>query len=263
MRGHMYITPPTYKCQTCKDTGRIIEWVPSEEVYGASLKDWPDVAFDAPCPNCGGYKPVYDDCGYPKEFYDADIHSFDWTVYDRDMERTRQVVDTFWKNYSAWSIEGNGLYIWSKTRGSGKTFLSCCLSQSVREKYKIGVKFISSVDYLAKVSDSYREENRGRDASRVYRDCELLILDDLGAENRSQKSNWTDQEFYRLLGGRFSQGKVTIVTSNVPLADLKIDDRVSSRINAKNIILHLPEVSIRSQRAEVKKKEFVNQLLSI
>ena len=91
----------------------------------------------------------------------------------------------------------------------------------------------------------------------------MLILDDLGAENRSQKNNWTDKEFFRLLGGRFSQGKVTIITSNMPLSELNIDDRISSRINAKNIIIKLPEVSIRQRKADNKKREFVDRLLQI
>jgi len=260
---HMAINYQTFKCPYCHDSGWVIQKMPSAEAYGPSMSDWPDVDVAAPCPKCGGKKAPYDGCGFPKEFSEADITRFKWDEYGRDMSRIQQITDTFWNNYSAWSMEGNGLYIWSKTRGSGKTFLACCLGQSVRVKYKIGVKFITSVDYLEKVSESFREENRGRDESRVYRDCELLILDDLGAESRSQKTNWTDKEFFRLLGGRFSQGKVTIITSNLALTGLDMDERITSRINAKSIIVNLPDVSIRGRQAERKKGEFINRLTRI
>ena len=259
----MAIKNQTYKCPVCCDTGWIIRQMSAAEAYGPAMADWPDVDVAAPCPHCGGKPALHSDCGFPKEFSEADISRFQWAEYGVDTQRIQQIASTFWQNYSAWSMEGMGLYIWSKTRGSGKTFLACCLGQSIREKYHVSVKFTTSVDYLAAVTESYREENRGKDESQSYRECELLILDDLGAENRSQKNNWTDKEFFRLLGGRFSQGKVTVITSNVPLSDLNIDDRISSRINAKNIIIKLPEVSIRQRKADNKKREFVDRLLQV
>ena len=241
---HMAIGNQTYSCLYCHDTGWEIRKVSSAEVYGPDKADWPDVDMAYPCRRCKGRVIVPDE-------------------YGQDMSRAAETADTFWKNYSAWSMEGMGLYVWSKTRGTGKTFLACCLGRSVREKYHVTVKFITSVDYLAAVTESYREENRGRDSSQIYRECELLILDDLGAESRSQKNNWTDKEFFRLLGGRYSQGKATIITSNVPLTELNVDERVSSRINAKSIILKLPDVSIRQRQAENKKRAFLNRLTKI
>ena len=260
---HMAIGNQTYSCSYCHDTGWEIRKVSSAEVYGPAKADWPDVDMAYPCRRCKGRVIVPDDCGFPAEFSDADMSKFRWQEYGQDMSRAAETADTFWRNYSAWSMEGMGLYIWSKTRGTGKTFLACCLGRSVREKYHVTVKFITSVDYLADVTESYREENRGRDSSQIYRECELLILDDLGAESRSQKNNWTDKEFFRLLGGRYSQGKATIITSNVPLTELNVDERVSSRINAKSIILKLPDVSIRQRQAENKKRAFLNRLTKI
>ncbi len=236
---HMAIGNQTYSCLYCHDTGWEIRKVSSAEVYGPDKADWPDVDMAYPCRRCKGRVIVPDDCGFPAEFSDADMSKFRWQEYGQDMSRAAETADTFWKNYSAWSMEGMGLYVWSKTRGTGKTFLACCLGRSVREKYHVTVKFITSVDYLAAVTESYREESR------------------------SQKNNWTDKEFFRLLGGRYSQGKATIITSNVPLTELNVDERVSSRINAKSIILKLPDVSIRQRQAENKKRAFLNRLTKI
>lgn len=259
----MAIKTPTYNCPYCHDSGWELQTIPAVEAYGPGHEDWPDIEVAVPCRKCKGHVMRPDNIGLPKEFYETDITHFNWDSYGQDMSREKQIADTFWQNYSAWSMEGMGLYIWSKTRGTGKTFLACCLGQSVREKYHVSVRFTTSVDYLAAVTESYREENRGRDTTQTYRDCELLILDDLGAENRSQKNHWTDKEFFRLLGGRFSQGKVTIITSNCPLSGLDIDDRITSRINAKNLILKLPEVSIRQKQADHKKRAFIDRLTKI
>ncbi len=255
----------TYKCPCCHDTGYEIKRVPADEAYGAPLMaDWPAVDIAVPCRKCGGRVIDGIDSGFPGEFHDVDITRFRWDAYGdtygKYMADMRKIVDSFWENYNSWSMDGMGLYIWSNTRGTGKTFLACCLGQSVKLKYRASVKFVTSIDYLAAVTESYREENRGMDSSQTYRDCDLLILDDLGAEIRSTKNNWTDKEFFRLLNGRFSQGKVTIITSNMALSDLKIDDRISSRINAKSIIIALPEVSIRNMSAKKTKKEFIDKV---
>lgn len=261
-RSTMAIGTQTYSCPYCHDTGWEIKKEPSALYYGPSFKDWPDIDMAYPCSHCGG-KGMVREIEFPKEFSEVDITHFNWQEYGQDMSHAEEIVNTFWNNYSAWARTGMGLYIWSKTRGSGKTFLACCLGRSVQAKYGISVKFTTSVDYLEAVSESYREENRGRDDTQKYRDCELLILDDLGAENRSRSNNWTDKEFFRLLGGRFSQGKVTIITSNVHLSELNIDERVSSRINAKSVILQLPEISIRQRKAEQTKKDFIKRLVEI
>ena len=261
-RSTMAINIPTYRCPYCHDTGWEIKKEPSELYYGASFKDWPPVDVAYPCSHCGG-RPAARPVEFPKEFSEADITRFNWAEYNCDTAKLEKVTNTFWQNFSSWAMDGMGLYIWSKTRGSGKTFLACCLAGSIQAKYNATVKFITSVDYLEAATESYREENRGRDIIQGYRDCDLLILDDLGAENRSHRNNWTDKEFFRLLGGRFSQGKVTIITSNLPLQELDIDDRISSRINAKSIILQLPEMSVRQKKADLKKREFIDRLSNI
>lgn len=261
-RPTMAIRTQIYKCQYCHDTGWEIKKEPSALYYGPSFKEWPDIDMAYPCSHCGG-KSAIQEIEFPREFSEVDITHFNWGEYREDMTHVEEVVNTFWQNYSVWSMSGMGLYIWSKTRGSGKTFLACCLGRTVQEKYGVSVRFTTSVDYLEGISESYREENRGRDDTRKYRDCELLILDDLGAENRSRSNNWTDKEFFRLLGGRFSQGKATIITSNVPLSGLNIDERISGRISAKNVILKLPEISIRQRKADQMKQEFIKRLVKI
>lgn len=57
----------------------------------------------------------------------------------------------------------------------------------------------------------------------------LLLLDDLAAERESE---WTTELLYRLLDYRYAWERPTIITSNVPPADIaaKLGDRIASRL---------------------------------
>ncbi|KIF75234.1 ATP-binding protein [Streptomyces sp. 150FB] len=58
----------------------------------------------------------------------------------------------------------------------------------------------------------------------------LLLLDDLGAAKQSQ---WTEELTYRLVNHRYNQLLPTLVTTNLPVAELRdaVGDRVASRLS--------------------------------
>ena len=67
-----------------------------------------------------------------------------------------------------------------------------------------------------------------RDVIGRYCSPRLLVLDDLGAE---RESDWTQQAIYMLLSSRVDAMRPTIVTSNLPLAEIdKRDPRLASRL---------------------------------
>ncbi|WP_329176389.1 ATP-binding protein [Streptomyces sp. NBC_01477] len=57
----------------------------------------------------------------------------------------------------------------------------------------------------------------------------LLLLDDLGA---AKQSPWTEELTYRLVNHRYNQLLPTLVTTNLPVAELRdaVGDRVASRL---------------------------------
>ncbi|MFI1097537.1 ATP-binding protein [Streptomyces sp. NPDC020917] len=59
--------------------------------------------------------------------------------------------------------------------------------------------------------------------------CPLLLLDDLGAAKQSQ---WTEELTYRLVNHRYNHMLPTLVTTNLPVAELRdaVGDRVASRL---------------------------------
>lgn len=151
------------------------------------------------------------------------------------------------------------MYLWSKTPGSGKTFLACCLGKSIMMRYDLKMRFITMPDYLAMVGDSYNREKGERDKSQVYRECDLLLLDDIGSQ---KKGEWQEQEIFRLINERLNAGKVTIYTSNMPPEALNIKDITISRIKNKTLVVTMPEESIRDKKSKAEQEEYLKELFS-
>lgn len=197
--------------------------------------------------------------GVPPQFRDADLSKFGFTSYSRDMGNLRKIAEDFLEKYrNRWEKSGKGLYLWSKTPGSGKTFLSCCIGKSVMIKYDLRMRFITVPDYLAKVGEGYKRQQGECDESAVYRECDLLIFDDIGAQKTGE---WQSQEIFRIINERINAGKVTIFTSNICPEDLNLDDRTVNRIMKKSIILQMPEESIRSREAKEEQDNFLRDIL--
>lgn len=186
------------------------------------------------------------------------MSKFDCSVYEGKADFSLRIVNAFWKQYPKWEDRGKGLYIWSKTKGSGKTFLACCLAGSIQVKYRKTVKFVSVVDYLQAVKETFKQGPEVQNGIFGYMNCDLLILDDLGSEKTSE---WADQELFRLVDHRMCEGKQIIVTSNAPIEALKCDGRISDRLAAMCIAVNMPEVSIRRKRSEAANKSFLKEVL--
>lgn len=181
----------------------------------------------------------------PFNYLDAKPSSFNWAVYDTDISKIKAYANAFIAKYDAFKKEGKGLYIHSKIKGSGKTMLSCCLANGIMEHRDICVKFISIPEFLEMTKKKYKGL-ADQEEIEAIRNAELLIVDDIGTE---MKKEWVDTELFRLIDWRYSNKRVTIFTSNVPIEQLKLDERIVDRIYSMCIPLKLPEVSVRKVKA--------------
>lgn len=198
-----------------------------------------------------GYVRAYEGNGIPVNYSNADYPSFDFSVYKKNMDRSKGIFDDFFEKFLEWEKEGMGLYLWSKTPGSGKTYLACCLGRSIMIKYDLQMRFVSVPDYLALVGESYNRERGTMDESQVYRECRLLILDDIGTQ---KKGDWQEQELFRLIDSRAKDGFITIYTSNLEPEYLNLASRTISRLTKNIISIQMPEESIRKVK-EVENRE--------
>lgn len=237
------------KCSVCSGIG----WTPHieyKEEYGQNFELW------SPCPKCYGINSN-DITGTPLHMHDADLSRFDFTAYTVNIDKIRKIVFSLFEDWKMWQAAGRGIYLWSKTCGSGKTFLSVALAKSVMTKYNLRMRFITAPDYVQAVGDSYKRERGERDETQIYRECDLLVLDDIGAQIGR---DWQQQELFKLINQRNSNGLITIYTSNSAPENLNVDDRTKSRIMDKSIVILMPEESIRNRKAKEKQNEFLKEL---
>lgn len=215
--------------------------------------------FAEPCEKCRAKYRAEDETGVPLEFCGAALDKFKFGAYSSDTGNMEKISRDFVENFETrWEAKKVGPYLWSGTPGSGKTFLLSCLARSVMIKYDLQMRFVASSDYLAAVSDSWKRERGEHDRSEIYRQCRLLVLDDLGAE---KKGDWQEAEIFRLINGRLNNGKVTMFSSNMPPWDLKMNSRTISRVRRASIVLQMPEESIRDRQSEAKQREFLKDIL--
>ena len=241
-------------CPKCHGSG----WVLYESSDGtAELYGEPVMIEYAKRCNCMTNAFVSEDrTEFPTIYQDCDIYKFDWNAYGVNTDDMKRVAFSFFNQFEKWQKESKGLYIWSKTPGSGKTYLSACVAKSVMLRTQKVVKYITPVDYMDKVSIGYKDKTI--EPARVYRECSLLVLDDIGTQIQSE---WHSQELFRLIDYRTVNNLPTIITSNYKVEDLKIDERTKSRILKSSIVLHMPEVSVRNKMAAAEQGDFVNRIL--
>ena len=242
-------------CPKCKGTGWELYQSSdgSTEIYGSPLM----IDYARRCNCMTNVFATMDRTEFPALYQDCDIYKFDWECYGMDVENIKHIAFAFFNQFEKWQAEGMGLYLWSKTPGSGKTYLSACLAKSVMMRTQKVIKYITPIAYMDKVSEGYNFKDMP-DPSKTYRECSLLVLDDIGTQI---KSDWHSQELFRLIDYRSSNGLVTIITSNYAPELLNVDERTKSRILKSCVAIHMPEVAVRSQKAAAAQGAFVNKIL--
>ena len=239
-------------CKICRGTGYAVEDIVIPEYDPVT-----PVAMGSPCPICKGRADLGEP-GFPRIFSEADMTKFDFNAYGGAARLVEQIALSFWQNFPKWEARNKGLYIWSKTKGSGKSFLACCMAGSIQLKHRKTVKSVSMVEYLQAVKETFKQGPEVPSRIWGFMNCDLLILDDLGSEKQSE---WADQELFRLIDRRMCEGKPLIITSNMPIDSLKCDGRISERLTKVCIEAAMPEISIRRKQAKEENSKFLEEIL--
>lgn len=190
----------------------------------------------------------------PFEFVDLSGKDFDWTKYGADVAGQKSTVNKYILNYERFRDNGMGLYIYSGTKGSGKTMLACCLLNEIARRYAGSVKFINTLDFLEMTKKGFKG---GEDDTRPLYEAGLLVIDDIGVQ---MPKEWADTVFYRLINGRYINRRPTIYTSNVRIESLKMDGRITDRIESTTYLLRLPEESVRRRMRQQEKKKILDEI---
>ena len=226
--------------------------VEGDNIYGEA-PDGLMVDFASPCPYCNGGEAFVENlkqkADIPETYYDVDMDKFDWTIYGVDMTQPKTLAEKWILNHKEFQQAGFGLYIWSKTRGSGKTYLASAICNSMMRTHRRRTKFVN-VSQLIEIS-----KGNEQDGIQQLIDAEVLVLDDLGQKGTG--TEWINDLLYNIFENRGNRKRLTIVTSNISPQELQIDDRIADRMNQQMIELKLPEVRVRSMKATETKKRLL------
>ncbi len=235
------------------DKGYIIHFESCPELYGHDLKISP---FKYDCPYCKSRNNSEIEhrlkvIGVPDRFKGKTLIDFKWDLYRTDTRTHEKLVNSFVDEYEKWDRANLGLYIHSKTKGTGKTFLASVIGNELIYRYTKKVHFISCSELI---------DIKKNDPERITRlgSCEVLIIDDLGQQKTGE--NFLADILFQIIDSRYHKGLMTIVTSNIKPKELKIDDRIMDRIDTITQFLPLPEVCIRNEESKNDRREFFKSL---
>lgn len=135
--------------------------------------------------------------------------------------------------------QGLGLFLWSDTKGNGKTSWASKIMQSyfravgVQNNLRTRGLYINVPEFLEDMRrnmDNPTQEHKR--LVKLIKIVDIVFFDDIGTES---PTNWVREQLYIILNKRYAEGLCSIFTSNISLAQLGheeiLGDRIASRIN--------------------------------
>ena len=235
---------PSYTCKKCADTG----YVDNEKC--SCLK-----SLEA--------QLINEEAGLPGFLPEHGLEKISVSVYDDsapmpDLPGKKLTQRTYMeKNVIPWcrkyledfDREGSHDLFLTGPTGTGKTFISGCIAKSLIDRQKT-VIYISAADLFDMYRKAAVREEDDASGSRLekIRDCDLLILDDLGTE---AVSDFSVSKLFSLISHRLGKGLSTIISSNCDLNDISrtYGERISSRIKGSFSEIYFFGTDLRLKKA--------------
>jgi DNA replication protein DnaC len=160
----------------------------------------------------------------------------------------RKLMETalaFCRQYAAEFSEFSPSLLLSGPTGLGKTHLSLAIAGEVIQR-GYGVIYGSAQNLFRRLErERFARAGEGSGAAEEsLLDCDLLILDDLGAEFMT---SFTASVLYNIINTRLNRRKPVIINTNLTDAELEAtySQRIASRIMGNYIVLRLQGSDIR------------------
>ena len=211
---------PIYTCGICHDTGTVDgRWCScfTELLYSAAASE-----LNASSPLKPSSFESFD-LSYYSDRYDENIGDSPRAVMEKNLLDCKNFAKNFRK-------DSRGLLMLGNT-GLGKTHLSLAIASEVI-KGGYSVVYNSAPELMRTLNKEFygRSDN---DTMALITSCDLLILDDLGAETK------TDQNVsmvYEIINARYNRQLPMIVNSNFNVDE--ISERYSDRVLSRLLSLH-------------------------
>jgi len=152
------------------------------------------------------------------------------------------------KNLPGMLETGQGLIIVGPP-GCGKSHLVAAAAKRAREA-GYSVLFERAPKLLMRLRAAYNSKSRVCELEmfEALGRVDLLVIDDLGAEKRT---DWSEQTIYTIIDERYSSGRANLITTNLSLEELeeKVGERTMDRLIGSCRIIENRASSYRQERA--------------
>lgn len=93
------------------------------------------------------------------------------------------------------------------------------------EHRTVSARYVNTTEFLGRLRESFGRDDREVDVS-AYKECGLLVLDDLG---RERSTAWAAETIYKIIDYRYGETLPTIITSNLSLEEIQSGARLLKR----------------------------------
>lgn len=183
-----------------------------------------------------------------------DTFSFDWysdqvwEQYGRSPLENMEMIREICGNYAHTFGPKSGNMLFTGAPGLGKTFLSACIAREVSDLgfsvvYDTAAHVFQRFECEKFGRESALEENAWEDVGR-YLHCDLLIMDDLGTEMRT---DFVQAAFYRIVNDRLLHRRKTVLSTNLDMDGIarRYGEAVLSRLRGEYQLLRFFGEDIR------------------
>jgi len=211
------LTQP-YFCPLCKDQGMVDNEIC--QCLGQCLTETSFTIYDL---KAKAQKETFE--SFNVNYYSNTPRNEGGTSPRENAKTIKQLMLKYCKNYE--TVNDQLLFIGSP--GVGKTFMSNCIVNNLTPK-GYGIIYVTAAHLVSSIQDQLFRS--GKTSTKVFEPlllCDLLIIDDLGAEFSSE---YSQKQLYEVIDSRLNAEKKMIISTNLSLLKIQktYDERLSSRI---------------------------------
>lgn len=208
---------PVYYCPICKDTGYVNGRMCSCVKKEMQIQRQRELEEKSPMPKC-----TFE--GFDLSFYSKQPLTEPGMEGIVPFDQMRRIFD-YCKAYAQYFSKNNDSLFMYGTAGLGKTHLACAIAREIVKKGG-SVMYASAQSLFSRIEQArYTDE----DILSQILDCDLFILDDLGAEN---KTGYGAGVLYNIINTRMIRGLPSVYTSNI-LTEKEMLKRYGEKISSR------------------------------
>ena len=191
-------------------------------------------------------------------FLESDMQHWNFAADDGADPRIMRAAKSYVANFTQFREQGKGLLLYGGV-GTGKTFAAACIANALIDTGRTCL-----MTNFARVLNTLWSIEEKQAYIDSFNQFDLLVLDDLGAERRSE---YAQEQVFNVIDGRYRSGLPLIITTNLGIDKIKKPDTIgNARIYDRVLeMCHPIELSGQSRRRKKVAEEFksMNELLGL